>query len=78
MIPEDVFLRRRKMITTRRLKRLDLVFGHVDQEGEVGRISPEADCGAINEKGTHSGPYELQTLRKFQEHEPLGFLFLML
>jgi hypothetical protein len=77
MITEDVFLGRRKMVTTCRLKRLDLLLGHVDQEGEVGGISPKTDCRAIY-KGTHSGAYELQTLSKFQEHEPLGFLFIML
>lgn len=43
MIAENVFLGRGEMIATRRLERLDLFLGHVDQEGKVGGISPQAN-----------------------------------
>ena len=43
IIPENVFLRSRQRVSSRRLQSFDVVLGHVDEEGKIRRVSPEAD-----------------------------------
>lgn len=43
MITKNIFLGGSEMVTAGGLERLNLLLGHVDQEGEIGRVSPKAD-----------------------------------
>jgi hypothetical protein len=43
MISKNIFLGGREVVASCRLKRLDLVLGHIDQKREISRISPKAD-----------------------------------
>jgi hypothetical protein len=43
MVAKNVLLRRCKVLTTGRLESLDLLLGHVDEQGKVGRVAPKAD-----------------------------------
>lgn len=44
VITQDVLLSGREMVASSGLKRLDLLFRHVDQKRQICRISPEAHC----------------------------------
>jgi len=43
VVSENVLLGSSKMLTTSRLELLDVVLGHVDEERQVGRVTPKAD-----------------------------------
>ena len=43
VVPENVLFSRGEVVTTGRLKLLDVLLGHVDQQGEIGRVTPKAD-----------------------------------
>jgi hypothetical protein len=44
VVTQDVLLRGREVLSSGGLQLLDVLLGHVDQEGQVGRVSPQADC----------------------------------
>ena len=44
MVAENILLGRGESVSACRLERLDLFLSHVNQEGQVCRVSPEADC----------------------------------
>jgi hypothetical protein len=50
------------------LEGFDLVFSHVDEEREIGRVPPETDFERFKREGISK---EGRTLGELEEHEPL-------
>lgn len=45
IVTQNVLFGGRQVLSSGGLQLLDVLLGHVDQEGQVGRVSPETDCG---------------------------------
>jgi len=45
VVSENVLLGRGEVFTTGRLELLDVLLRHVDEKGEIGRVTPETDWG---------------------------------
>jgi hypothetical protein len=48
VVTEDVLLCSCQVVATGRLQGTNLVFRHVNEQREIGRISPEADCRNVS------------------------------
>lgn len=75
VISEDVLLCCGKMVPSSRLQRLDLFFGHIYEEGEIGRISPQTHYRKLrlNRIWMKSN---IRTLGELEKHELLRFILL--
>lgn len=43
VVSENVLLRRGEMVSSGRLKLFDVFLGHVDEKGQIGRVTPKTD-----------------------------------
>lgn len=50
VVSEDVLLSGSEGLSTGRLELLDVLLGHVDQERQIGRVTPETDLSQLVEQ----------------------------
>lgn len=49
VVSENVLFGSGEMFAAGRLKSLELLFSHVDEEGKIGRVTPEADYAFLRD-----------------------------
>jgi len=75
IVTQDVLLGSRQVLSSGRLQLLDVLLGHIDQQGQVGRVTPETDYVQSNRSGARIDNFtdwtssrSLLTLGKLPEH----------